>query len=147
MQLCLLMQALTTTSHYSLSRLLTRISHLHFTRHCLILHLVRHLFSLKSSDRLRWRKGTTTDSNTQRGCPCPWPRGRSCRGSGWNHHTPMWRARLCKTPWETSMFGDSLKCPKQPFLICLLELLSLQLLQYQCRGPGLLCAGQFCTGL
>lgn len=65
-QLCLLMQVLATTSHYSLSRLLTRISHLHFTIYYLILHLVRYFFSLKNFDRLRSRKGTTADSNGQR---------------------------------------------------------------------------------
>lgn len=71
-----------TTSRYSLSRLWTRMSHLHFTIYNLILHLVQYFFSLKNFDRLSSRKGITTGDNAQRsrGGRQQQQQGSTCQG-------------------------------------------------------------------
>lgn len=90
-----------TTSRYSLSRLRTRMSHLHFTIYYLILHLVQYFFSLKNVNRLSSRKGITTGDNAQRsrgdqqqqpgnicqGClpSAPAPAGLAMAGHGNSH--------------------------------------------------------------
>lgn len=54
------------------------------------------------------------------------------------HQTAMWRASLCKTPpkhlCSGTVWNNGLN---NFFLICLSELLSLQLLQHQCHKPGM----------
>lgn len=117
-----------TTSRYSLSRLRTRMSHLHFTIYYLILHLVQYFFSLKNVDRLSSRKGITTGDNAQRSRGGrQQQQGNSCQGCLpsapapqqdllWQAmETAIWRLGLWKSPLGTSTFRDSLKCPQQLF--------------------------------
>lgn len=129
------------TSHYSLSRLLTRMSHLCFTIYYLILHLVQYFFSLKNFDRLRSRKGITTGNKAQRGRRSWQPQqqqGNARWGSlpsslaprqvllwqlmeTWNSEQPFGEPDSARPLWKQGQFRDSLKCPQQLFFNLLIR--------------------------